>query len=117
MEYGIKFRPIKPRSPHPNGKVERTQKTDLEELYANVDPGDPELKDKLKKWQFYFNWHRSHGALYGKAPIDKVCELDERTPFWEDVEKMYAPEKERLQPQDYRTDLRLRRLERIRTSI
>lgn len=26
-EYFIKFRPIKPRSPHLNGKVERTQQT------------------------------------------------------------------------------------------
>ncbi|WP_431295383.1 DDE-type integrase/transposase/recombinase [Pedobacter sp. P26] len=27
MEYGGKFRPIKPRFPHLNGKVERTQRT------------------------------------------------------------------------------------------
>lgn len=32
MEYGIKFRPIKPASPHLNGKVERTQRTDLNRL-------------------------------------------------------------------------------------
>jgi transposase InsO family protein len=37
MEYGIKFRPIKPASPHLNGKVERSQRTDLEEFYATVD--------------------------------------------------------------------------------
>jgi len=34
MEYGIKFRPIKPGSPHLNGKVERTQRTDLDEFYS-----------------------------------------------------------------------------------
>ncbi len=28
-EYGIKFRPVKPRSPHLNGKVARSQQTDL----------------------------------------------------------------------------------------
>jgi transposase InsO family protein len=28
MDYAIKFCPIKPRSPHLNGKVERSQKTD-----------------------------------------------------------------------------------------
>ena len=33
MEYGIKFRPNKPGSPHLNGKVERSQKTDLEVNY------------------------------------------------------------------------------------
>ena len=37
MEYGIKFRPLKPASPHLNGKVERSQRTDLEEFYATVD--------------------------------------------------------------------------------
>ncbi len=37
MEYGIKFRPNKPGSPHLNGKVERPQKTDKTEFYATVD--------------------------------------------------------------------------------
>jgi len=32
MSLGIKFRPNKPGSPHLNGKVERSQKTDLEEF-------------------------------------------------------------------------------------
>jgi transposase InsO family protein len=36
MEYGIKCRPIKPASPHLNGKVERSQRTDIEEFYATV---------------------------------------------------------------------------------
>ena len=40
MEYGIKFRPNKPASPHLNGKVERSQKTDLEEFYALADLSD-----------------------------------------------------------------------------
>ena len=35
MEYGIKFRPLKPASPHLNGKVERSQRTDLEEFYRD----------------------------------------------------------------------------------
>lgn len=37
MEYGIKFRPIKPASPHLNGKVERSQRTDLDEFYSSID--------------------------------------------------------------------------------
>lgn len=37
MKLGIKFRPNKPASPHLNGKVERSQKTDLEEFYAITD--------------------------------------------------------------------------------
>ena len=41
MEWGIKFRPIKPRSPHLNGKVERTQRTDLVEFWATVIQNPP----------------------------------------------------------------------------
>ena len=36
LEWGIKFRPIKPASPHLNGKVERSQRTDLDEFYSTV---------------------------------------------------------------------------------
>jgi len=44
MEFGIKLRPNKPGSPYLNGKVERSQKTDLEEFYPTVDlkAADPE---------------------------------------------------------------------------
>src|SRR6185436_19319954 len=51
MEYGIKFRPIKPGSPHLNGKVERSQRTDLEEFYATVDLKASDLRDRLRDWQ------------------------------------------------------------------
>ena len=43
MEWGIKFRPIRPRSPHLNGKVERVQRTDLEEFYSTVSIKQPDL--------------------------------------------------------------------------
>ena len=35
-ERRIKFRPIRPRSPHLNGKVERAQRTALEEFWATA---------------------------------------------------------------------------------
>jgi hypothetical protein len=41
MEWSISIRPIKPGSPHINGKVERSQKADLQEFYTTV-----ELKDE-----------------------------------------------------------------------
>ena len=56
MEYGIKFRPIRPASPHLNGKVERSQMTDKLEFYATVDLDDPELDDRLSEWQHYYNY-------------------------------------------------------------
>ena len=50
MEYGIKFRPIRPASPHLNGKVERSQRTDLEEFYPTVDLKSPALSQQLQDW-------------------------------------------------------------------
>jgi len=112
MAYGVKFRPIRPRSPHLNGKVERSQRTDVEEFYSTTDLADPQLSEKLEQWQFYYNWHRPHGSLNGKAPIDRLCELGSKTPLWDDVEASYDRAKERIQEQNYRVDLELRKLKR-----
>lgn len=43
MTHYIKFRPIKPRSPHLNGKVERSQKTDKAEFYSHLNLHDKTL--------------------------------------------------------------------------
>jgi len=112
MEWGIKFRPIKPASPHLNGKVERAQKTVLYEFYPTVDFKDPEISDRLEEWQFYYNWLRPHGSLKGKSPIDIICEMKDKTPYGEEVDAMYDPSKERLQESNYRLDLQLRKLKR-----
>lgn len=54
MRLGIKFRPNKPASPHLNGKVERSQRTDLEEFYALKDLSDfNQLQEELSLWQFF----------------------------------------------------------------
>lgn len=55
QDHHIKFRPIKPRSPHLNGKVERTQQTDLQEFYALHDLKDPALSQHLRQWQTFYN--------------------------------------------------------------
>ncbi|WP_409530504.1 integrase core domain-containing protein [Sphingobacterium siyangense] len=68
MEWGIKFRPIKPGSLHLNGKVERTQRADLDEFYSTVDIKDPDLPHLLSQRQFYYNWLRSHSSLTGLLP-------------------------------------------------
>ena len=41
----IKFRPIRPRSPHLNGKVERAQRTALEEFWATADLNGTRLSE------------------------------------------------------------------------
>jgi transposase InsO family protein len=67
MEYGIKFRPNKPGSPHLNGKVERSQRTDKEEFYSTIKLDLHELQTKtLPEWQHYYNWQRAHGSFKGK---------------------------------------------------
>lgn len=110
MEYGIKFRPIRPGSPHLNGKVERSQKTDKIEFYAMQNLDDPELEDRLAEWQFHYNWRRPHGALGGKTPLEMVCSLLDSTPLREDVQAFYDPSTERIQERNYQLDLRLRKL-------
>jgi transposase InsO family protein len=111
MEYGIKFRPIKPASPHLNGKVERSQKTDLEEFYTNVDLSNfDQLREELGYWQFYYNWQRPHGSLKGKTPSQRDSELSDITPLSEEVEALYDPSKEHIQEPNYHLEMKLREL-------
>jgi transposase InsO family protein len=107
MEYGIKFRPIKPRSPHLNGKVERSQKTDLEDFWARADLASPDLADRLMDWQCQYNEFRPHGSLGGKTPWERWDELLHPTPYQDEVEARYDPAKERIRHQNYRIDLQL----------
>jgi len=109
-QYGIKFRPNKPRSPQLNGKVERSQKTDKVEFYALCDLKDPELSDRLAEWQFYYNWHRPHGSLNGKTPMERAIELSEETPLWEEVSANFNPSQERMRVQNYHADLMMLKL-------
>jgi len=81
MEYGIKFRPNKPASPHLNGKVERSQRTDKEEFYSTVKLELGDLTDSVSEWQTYYNWQITHGSLNGLTPMEKVCELMDKTPL------------------------------------
>jgi transposase InsO family protein len=112
MEHCIKFRPIKPRSPHLNGKVERSQKTDLQEFYAIVDLADPELESQLQEWQHHYNWDRQHGSLNGRTPMEKYFDLRKKTPFLDEVEAAYDSEKERIQEPNYWLDQQVQKLKR-----
>lgn len=92
----IKFRPVAPRSPHLNGKVERSQRTDLQEFWSNRT--DPSLADaeELEYWQFDYNWRRPHGSLNGKTPAERVAELSDQIPDREAVAVAYIPSRERV---------------------
>ena len=107
MEYGIKFRPIKPASPHLNGKVERSQRTDIEEFYATVDLKAPDLRDQLRDWQDHYNQHRAHGSLGGRTPWEVWGERLQMTPFSDEVEAKYDRSAERLRHPVYQIDMQL----------
>jgi transposase InsO family protein len=107
MDYGIKFRPIPPRSPHLNGKVERSQRTDLDEFYATIDVKSPDLPQRLQEWQDHYNQYRSHGALIGRTPWQAWLEKLAVTPFHDEVEANFDPSTERFRHPNYRLDLQL----------
>ena len=112
MKFSIKFRPIRPGAPHLNGRVERSQRTDLDEFYSSVNLKSQDLEDQLQEWQHFYNWNRPHGSLGGLSPMDKYFLLSEKTPFWDEVEELYDDIKEQYQEQNYRTQLLVKRLKR-----
>lgn len=74
-DLGMRHVYIKPRSPHLNGKVERSHKTDAEEFWQLVDyVDDVDIRAKLREWEIYYNCHRPHAALKGKAPFEILRE-------------------------------------------
>ena len=109
-EWAIKFRPIKPRSPHLNGKGKRSQKTDLQEFWSTVALKAVDLQQQLDEWRHFYNWHRPHTALNGRSPIDRVCDLLSKTPLPEDVYAAFEPTKERIRDQNYVMDQKLHEL-------
>lgn len=70
---------IRPRTPHLNGKVERSHRVDDQEFYQLLDKDgitdDIHLfNDKLREWEDYYNYHRPHGALGGQTPYERLVE-------------------------------------------
>lgn len=110
MCWSIKFGPVKPRFPHLNGEVERSQRTDLAEFFSTVSLDSPDLHKQLQEWQHFYNWERAHGGLHCKTPIERFLELSDRTPVWDEGELLYDSGKERLRYQDYRLYLNLNKV-------
>jgi len=111
MDWRVKFRPNRPGAPHLNGKVERAQKTVLDEFYALVELDDSELFLRLSEWQHFYNWFRKHGSI-GKTPTEKLSQLYSKTPFWDETEKFFDPDKEYIQAFSYLDDIALQKLKR-----
>lgn len=112
MAETIRFRPVPPRSPHLNGKVERVQRTILEEFWPTVDAKAPDTADRLAEWVHHYNWDRQHEALNGSTPIDRVCDRASKTPLHGEVSDAYEPARERIQVRDHAVETALRSLKR-----
>jgi transposase InsO family protein len=101
-ERRIKFRPNRPRAPHLNGKVERVQRTALEEFWPTVDPKAPDLATRLEEWRTLYNHHRPHGALGGGTPAERIEQLAATIPAPEAVRAAYDPSREPVRSQNTR---------------
>lgn len=100
----IKFRPIPPRSPHLNGKVERSQLTDLQEFWAIRAALPMQNPDEIEYWQFDYNWRRPHGSLNGKPPAERIGELSDQIPDGEAIAQAYDETKEPLRFSNWAAD-------------
>jgi transposase InsO family protein len=70
---------IRPRRPQTNGKVERFNRTLLDEwAYARIYRSDTARARALTRWLHLYNHHRSHTSLGGQAPMDTVGNLPGR---------------------------------------
>lgn len=73
---GIRHVRIPPRRPQVNGKVERFNRTLLEEwAYQRLFTRNQDRRRALKRWLHDYNHHRAHTALGGRSPIDRVNNL------------------------------------------
>jgi transposase InsO family protein len=76
-ELDIRHVYIRPRSPHLNGKVERSHRVDNQEFYQLLDKDGISddivlFNDKVREWEDYYNFHRPHGALNGQTPYERL---------------------------------------------
>lgn len=85
----IKFRPIRARSPHLNDKVERAQRTVLDEFWAHAHLAAPDIADQFADWLEFYNTRRPHSALGGLTPAERLMMLQAVIPTDEAVSRAY----------------------------
>jgi hypothetical protein len=77
-DHDIAHRRIRPYTPRTNGKVERFNRTLLEEwAYVRVYRRNTDRDRALDRWLHLYNHHRSHTALGGNPPMSRVNNLPE----------------------------------------
>lgn len=67
---------IRPRRPQTNGKVERFNRTLMDEwAYVRIYRSDAARARALDRWLHAYNHHRAHTALAGQAPMSRLNNL------------------------------------------
>ena len=73
---GITHKRTRPYRPQTNGKVERFNRTLLDEwAYARPYRSETERRDTFTGWLHHYNHHRGHTALGGHPPATRVPNL------------------------------------------
>jgi len=73
---GARPRRTRPYRPQTNGKVERFNRTLLEEwAYVRAYNSEAERRRRLDSWLHIYNHHRCHTALGGQPPVTRVDNL------------------------------------------
>jgi transposase InsO family protein len=73
---GVRHQRTRPYRPQTNGKVERFNRTLLEEwAYRRLYPSNAARERALSPWVHRYNMHRAHTALGGRPPISLVNNL------------------------------------------
>ena len=101
----IKFRPTRPRSPHLNGKVERVQRTALDEFWSEADLADPALPAQFASWQAFYNTARPHSSLGRHSPAERLAERRPKVPSLEAIHAAYNRRREWNRSYIYRWDI------------
>ena len=73
---GVRHQRTRPYRPQTNGKVERFNRTLLEEWAYRRPYRSNAARDRaLQPWVHTYNHHRAHTALGGRPPVSRVTNL------------------------------------------
>ncbi len=73
---GITYKRTRPYRPQTNGKVERFNRSLLDEwAYAQPYTSETERRNAYPRWLHTYNHHRGHTALNGQPPASRVPNL------------------------------------------